>query len=161
MLLGDIMSAENNGGKKRKTEKKKTESDELQTHLIRLQADFENYQKHVAREQEKFVKTANRNLMKDLLDVIDSLEKAIQSIKEKDRETAEGLEMIYQNLINTLGKHGLKPIQAQGEKFDPYLHEIMLQEESDKEEGTILEELQKGYMLNSTVLRHTKVKVAK
>ena len=137
------------------------EYNELREHMTRLQADFENYQKHVARDQQNIIKTANKDLVKDLLDTIDSLESAITSLKEKDGEAAKGLELIYGNLMKTLQKHGLRKIKAVGEKLDPYYHDVVMQEPSKKEEGTILEELQKGYTLNMNVIRHSKVKTAR
>ncbi|MEA1925176.1 MAG: nucleotide exchange factor GrpE [Candidatus Altiarchaeota archaeon] len=137
------------------------ECNELREHITRLQADFENYQKHVARDKENIIKVANKDLVKDLLDTIDSLESAITSLKEKDVEAAKGLDLIYGNLMKTLKKHGLKEIKAVGRKLDPYYHDVVLQEPSKKEEGTILEELQKGYTLNMNVIRHSKVKTAR
>ena len=68
--------------------------------------------------------------------------------------------MVYAQLFSILEAEGLKKIEADGKKFDPYLHEVMLKEKSDKEDGIVLEELQKGYMLNDKVLRHTKIKVS-
>ena len=161
MSSGDKRKTKKRGGVEQELKEKQQEYDELKDHAVRLQADFENYQKHMSRQQEKFIKTANQYLMKDLLEVLDGLELAIKSMKEVDSEKAEGLEMLYSNLMKTLEKHGLKRIEALDKKFDPYYHEIILQEESDKEEGTVIEELQKGYLLNNNVLRHTKVKVAK
>ena len=68
--------------------------------------------------------------------------------------------MVYAQLVSLLESEGLKKIESKGKKFDPYLHEVMLKEKSEKDDGIILEELQKGYMLNDKVLRHTKVKVS-
>ncbi|MDP3765101.1 MAG: nucleotide exchange factor GrpE, partial [Nanoarchaeota archaeon] len=72
----------------------------------------------------------------------------------------KGIEMIYAQLFSTLESEGLKPIEASGKKFDPYLHDVMLKQKSDKEDGIVLEELQRGYMLNDKVLRHSKVKIS-
>ncbi|RLI94307.1 MAG: nucleotide exchange factor GrpE [Candidatus Altiarchaeales archaeon] len=152
------------GGKikeiKEKLKEKEREYNELRENMLRLQADFENYQKHMERERERFVKLANQNLIRDLLDIIDGLEMAISSLKKKDEESAKGFEMIYKNLMKILENHGLMRIDAIGKKFDPYYHEVVMKEKSDKEEGTIIEELQKGYMLNLNVIRHSKVKIA-
>lgn len=134
---------------------------ELKDNMIRLQADFENYQKHVDKEKDKFIKTANQALMKDLLETIDGIESAIAIAEKQDPKTVEGLKIIHSNLMKTLGKHGLEPIKALGEKFDPYYHEAVMQEKTDAKEDTILEELQKGYTLNMNVLRHSKVKIAR
>jgi len=146
---------------KEKLEQQETAYEELREQMTRLQADFENYQKHIARDKENIIKAANKDLMKDLLDTIDSLESAITSVKKEDKEAAKGLKLIHENLMKTLKKHGLREIKAMGEKLDPYYHEVLLQEPSEKKEGTILEELQKGYTLNMNVIRHSKVKTAR
>jgi len=73
----------------------------------------------------------------------------------------KGVELIFAQLYSILQSEGLKPIECVGKRLDPYNHEVLLKEQSDKEEDTILEELQKGYMLNDKIIRHTKVKVAK
>lgn len=144
-----------------KLEEKEEEIEEWKDHYMRLKADFENYQKHVQRQQKKFVETAHKDLIQDLLDILDSFDEAIPSLKKQDPDAAKGIEMIYNNLRNKLKKHGLKPIEAMGKKFDPYIHDVLLEEESDQEKGTIIEEYQKGYMLNDNIIRHSKVKVSK
>lgn len=124
-----------------------------------LQADFENYRKHVDKEKAKFEKRANGELIRELLAVVDDLESAIE--KNKNKDAKEGNTMILGNLMAVLGKRGLKPIDVPGKKFDPYYHEAMIREPSGKEDGTVLAELQKGYMLGPDVIRHSKVKIAK
>lgn len=139
-------------------EEKTKLAEERLNQLKYLQADFENYRKSLDREKEQIVELANECLIKDLLVVLDDFERALQSMKEgKDKE---GLSMLYKNFFKILEQHGLKPIEALGKKFDPYYHEAVLREKSDREEGTILEEFQRGYMLKSKVIRHSKVKVA-
>ncbi|MCD1293968.1 nucleotide exchange factor GrpE [Methanocella sp. CWC-04] len=143
---------------------KKTKlADEYLNGLKYLQADFENYKKRVAREKEDYVRQANESLILELIDVYENLERALDtSRKSGDDKFSRGLEMIYSEMRSVLEKHGLKPIKAVGEKFDPYLHEAMMQADSgDHEDETILEEFQRGYMLNSKVIRHSKVKVSK
>jgi len=154
-------------GKKGKTKKElrgeiknlKEKLTECKDQLLRNQAEFENYRKQLDREKEQFMKTANENLIKDLLEILDTMEIAINNIK--DRETADGIKSIYKKFMKILEDHGLKRIDAIGKKFDPYYHEAFMQEESDKPEGTVLEEFQAGYMLNFKVIRHSKVKVSK
>lgn len=146
--------------KKRKTKKDeierlKNELNECKEKLLRLQADSENYRKQLDREKEEFMRYSNEKLITELLDVIDNFERAIKNSHDP------GVKMIYNQFLNVLKAHGLKPIDALGKKFDPYYHEAFLQEESDKDEGTIIGEFQKGYMLNQRVIRHSKVKVAK
>ena len=137
--------------------------EEYLTGLRYLQADFENYKKRVAREKEDVVRYANEGLILELIDVYENLERAVANARKAgDGQMAKGLEMIYAQMAATLTKHGLKPIEAVGKKFDPHLHEAMMQEASQEvEEGTILDEFQRGYMLYSKVIRYAKVKVSK
>lgn len=123
-----------------------------------LQADFDNYRKNFEKEKEKIIELANENLIKELLVIVDDFEKAVQSMENEKNK--EGLEMIQKNFFKILERHGLKKIESLGKKFDPYYHEALLKEKSDKEDGMILEEIQPGYMLKSKIIRHSKVKVA-
>jgi len=127
--------------------------------LQRLQAEFENYKKYVEKSQVEFRKYAQADIIETLLPILDSFELALKNTTDKEK-LMKGIELIYSQLYSLLEKQGIKKIEAKG-KFNPHLHEVLLKEESDKEEDTILEELQKGYMLNDKVLRHTKVKVSK
>ncbi len=130
--------------------------------LLRLQAEFENYKKQLDRQKGEFAERANESLIKDLLGVLDDFERALMEKQKKgDKELLRGLELIYKNLFKVLEERGLKPIEVSGKKFDPYYHEVLLQEDSSKEGGVILEELQKGYLLNGKIIRHSKVKVSK
>jgi molecular chaperone GrpE len=128
---------------------------------LRLRADVENYRKQLDREKEDFMRWANKDVLLDTLEVADNFERAIPQLRKKDPEGAQGMEMVYSQLMKSMEKHGLSKIDAVGKKFNPCFHEAFLQEESDGPEGVILEELQKGYMLNDKVLRHSKVKVSK
>jgi len=152
------LELENKELKKELSEKTKLAETYLEQ-LKYLQADFDNYKKIVLRERENFVKQANENLIKELLTILDEFERSLVLIKNKD--DLRGLELIYKNFLKILENFGLKKIEAVGKKFDPYYHEVILQEESDEPEGTILQEIQKGYMLNSKIIRHAKVKIAK
>src|SRR3989338_9815748 len=137
----------------------KEKIEELTDTLQRLQAEFENYKKRVDKEKSEFVKYAKAELIQRLLPTLDTFEIALKSTKDNER-FVKGMEMVYAQFASTLKSEGLKPIGAVGKKFDPYLHEVMLKEKSDENEGIILEELQKGYMLNDKVLRHSKVKIS-
>ena len=142
--------------------KKKTEKEtiaELTESLQRLQAEFENYKKRVDKEKEEFVKYAKAELICKLLPLLDTFEIALKATKDNEK-FIKGMEIVYAQLFSTLQSEGLRPIEALEKKFDPYLHEVMLKEKSDKGEGVVLEELQKGYMLNGKVLRHSKVKIS-
>ena len=127
--------------------------------LQRTQAEFENYKKRVDKEKQEFVKYSKAELIQKLLPIIDTFEIALKNNKDNEK-FVKGMDMVYAQLISLLHSEGLKPIDSLGKKFDPYLHEAMLKEKSEKDEGTVLEELQKGYMLNDKVLRHSKVKVS-
>ena len=142
-----------------KKESKKTKEQELKETLQRVQADFENYKKRVERETEDFKKFASAELIGKLLPILDAFELSLKNSKDKE-EFVKGIELIYAQLNEILGKEGLKKIEAVNQKFDPFLHEALMTEKSDKD-GLILEELQKGYMLGDKVIRHSKVKVGK
>ena len=133
---------------------------ELTDSLQRLQAEFENYKKRIEKEKLEFVKFANEELVLRILPVIDSFELALQNTNSHD-EFVKGIKLIYTQLFSMLESLGVQKIKAQGEKFDPYKHEVLLQEQSNREEGIIIEELQKGYLLGEKVIRHAKVKISK
>ena len=139
-------------------EKQKT-IDELTDTLKRLQAEFENYKKRVDKEKIEFVKFAHADVVAQMLSVLDSFEIALKNTNDKEK-FVEGIKIIFAQFHSVLEAEGLKPIKTDNEKFDPYKHEVLMKEESDKPEGTILEEFQKGYMLNDKVLRFSKVKVS-
>lgn len=146
--------------KKQRDEKDK-ELHECKDQLLRLRAEFENYKKQLDRQYCENIKSANASLINDLLPVLDTFEIAINEIKKKDTTTAHGVELIYRDMMKILEQRGLKSFECIGKKLDPYFHEVMIQEHSDKEDGTVLEELQRGYMLNGKVIRHSKVKISK
>ncbi|MBW2980366.1 nucleotide exchange factor GrpE [Candidatus Woesearchaeota archaeon] len=133
---------------------------ELTETLQRLQAEFENYKKRVDKEKAEFVKYSKHELIAKLLPILDSFKLAIKNGKNNP-DFFKGIELIFSQFYSALEAEGLRPIEALGKKFDPYKHEVLMQETSDKEEDIVLEELQKGYMLNDKVLRHSKVKVSK
>jgi len=134
---------------------------ELEDSLLRQRAEFENYRKQLDREKEEFMRCANERLIIELLEVADNFERALPLLRKKDAEGAQGMEMIYAQLMKTLERFGVRPVEAAGKKFDPYHHEAFLQQETDGPDGVVLEELQKGYRLNDKVIRHAKVKVSK
>jgi len=133
-------------------EKDKIIEDNL-NQMKKIQADFINFKNRVEKEKEEFVKYANRELMLKLLDVLDNLERASQA-------GDEGIKLIYKQFKDILEKEGLEEIDTTG-KFDPYYHEVIAVENSDCEEGKIIEVLQKGYILKNKILRHSKVKICK
>ena len=141
------------------SEWKNQKIEELTDTLKRLQAEFENYKKWHAKEKTEFIKYSHADMIAQLLPVLDSFEIALKNTNDKEK-FVEGIKMIYAQFHSVLDAEGLRPIKAAGEKFDPYKHEVLMKEESDRPEDTILEEFQKGYMLNDKVLRHSKVKVS-
>ena len=132
---------------------------ELTDTLKRLQAEFENFKKRTDKEKLEFMKFANARIIGEMLPVIDSFELALKNTADKEK-FVEGIKMIYAQLHSLLAAEGLKPIQTAKQLFNPYRHEVLMKEASEKPEGTILEEFQKGYMLNDKVLRFTKVKIS-
>jgi len=136
---------------------------ELEDRLIRLAAEFDNYKKRIAKEQNQLEKYASQNLISKLLESLDNFSRALDSAKNSAdiKSLQSGVELIYSQLMEILSKEGLEEIQAVGEHFDPHLHEAVLQIESDRPEGTIVDEISKGYKLNGKVIRHSKVVVSK
>ena len=133
--------------------------------MLRNQADLENTRKRLDREKQEFVKFANEGLIFDLLNVLDDLERTVdlaESSKEDIAAFLKGIEMILAHLYEMLKNHGVKPIEAEGKIFDPNFHEALMQvENKELPEHTIIEVLQKGYLIHGRVLRTAKVKVSK
>lgn len=138
---------------------------EYKEKCLRLQADFENSRKRLDREKQDFIKFANEGLILDLLNVLDDLERSVQLSEEKHQDLAaflKGVEMIVAHLYQMLKNHGVKPIEATGKIFDPHYHEALLQvDDNNQPDHTVVEEMQKGYLLNDRVIRTSKVKVSK
>ena len=138
----------------------KAERDNLYDRLLRKQAEFDNYKKRVERERSEFVQFASAELMKELLNALDSFDLAIRNAST-DANTLKGFELIYKQLLDTMGRFGLKAIEAQGEKFDPNFHQAVSTTPSeDVEENTVLIEMRKGYLLNGRLLRPAMVSVS-
>ena len=140
-----------------------TKYDELNNHYIRLAADFDNYRKRQAQERESLLKYGAENTVKKLIEVLDNFDrgaKAIETVEDCEK-VKECFNLAYKNFKDVLTKIGLEEIKAEGEEFDPNLHEAVMQTPtSDKPEHTIIAELQKGYKLGDKVLRPTLVNVA-
>lgn len=129
--------------------------------LQRVQADFENYQKRIEVEKGKIADLACGEFITGLLETLDNFDRALQSLEKIPSEEAEGVKMVYQSMMDYLESRGLKKVEATGCQFDPHKHEAVMQQESEDEEGTVLEEFQSGYTLKGKVIRPSKVKVAK
>jgi molecular chaperone GrpE len=129
--------------------------------LLRLAADFENYKKRAAREREEYVALANERLLKELLPILDDLERALAAAEQhEEAQLEEGVRLTYQSLASLLRRNGVTEIDAAG-KFDPHVHEALLQQPAeDKESGDVVDVIQKGYTLGGRVVRPARVIVA-
>ncbi len=143
-------------------EAKQKEIDEYKNRWLRTQADFENYRKRTQRDIQEMHLYAGEELVKDILPVIDNLERALESVELKDNVLYRGVELIYQQFIKILKKHEVKEIEALGKPFDPSYHDaVMMIESEEYKADTVAEVMLKGYMYNSKVIRPSMVKVAK
>jgi molecular chaperone GrpE len=140
---------------KSELEQANAKSEEYECLLKRLQADYENFQKRSEKERYECARLAGAGLMVKLLPVIDTFDAAL-----KDDRTRPVIEPLYKQLMDALHAEGLVPMDTLGKAFDPYRHEVLMQESlPDVEDGIIIAEIQKGYLLNSKILRHAKVKI--
>jgi len=147
--------------KSKKTSKKATESkEELTEALKRVQAEFENYKKRVEREQTDRVKYSGELILKKFLPILDNLELALSHVKHTDDFT-KGIELIYASIIDLIASEDVSEIPALGLPFDPYRHEALLHKESNEHTNTVIEVLQKGYVMHDKVLRPAKVAISK
>lgn len=138
------------------------ENARLVQQLLRLKADFENLRRRSKLQREDLVLTANEELLRDLLPVLDNFERALRCEEDpavKGDSFFLGIKMVYQGLMQVLNAHGLKRIEAEGEPFDPTLHEAVFMAGGGGDDLIVLEETQTGYLLNGNVIRHTKVLV--
>ena len=137
------------------------ERDEMKNLAQRVQADFDNFRRRNAGIYADSVAEGERNVIKDLLPVIDNFERALNNSENVDQNYVEGVRLVYKQLMDVLAKKGLEEIDASG-KFDPELHNAVMQGESENaESGDILEVFQKGYKVKDRIIRHSMVKVAK
>ena len=148
-----------------KLEAKEKEAVETYDRLLRASAEFDNYKKRSSREMEEFRKFANQSLIKEMLSVVDNLELAMNSTngpKGIDKDLLQGLEMTHKEILKVFEKFNVKPIDAKGQPFDPTFHEAVMQEETnDSPKNTVINELQRGYMIHDRLLRPSMVVVAK
>ena len=136
------------------------ERDEHLDDLKRVAAEFENYRKRVARDHASLAARAHERLVKELLPVLDDLERALEAASEhQEGKVEEGVRLVQRELQEALGKEGLVEIETNG-NFDPHVHEALLSQPSDRDDGAILEVLQKGYRLGDRVLRPARVVVS-
>ncbi|MBP1156358.1 MULTISPECIES: nucleotide exchange factor GrpE [unclassified Paenibacillus] len=137
--------------------------EENQERFLRTQADFDNYRRRTMKEKEEFAKYASLKLIEQLLPVVDNFERALTASKDnKDYDAlAKGIDMIFRQLDGVLTSEGLKPMETVGTPFNPEYHQAIMQVDSEEhEEGIVVEEVQKGYILKDKVLRPAMVKVS-
>lgn len=140
------------------------ERDELKDRVLRVAAEMENYKKRSERDKADFLKRANESLVRDLLPVLDGLERAAAHAQEEDEDQAvsKGLSLLQQELSKVLERYGLEKVEAMGLAFNPEFHEAMMQQDDpEAEENTVLQELQKGYIFQGRLLRPAMVVVSK
>jgi molecular chaperone GrpE len=136
------------------------ERDELFDRLQRLAAEFDNFRKRSARENAALSQRANERLVKELIPILDDLGRALEAAAEHEEATLEeGVRLVHRALSGLLAKEGLAEIETAG-KFDPHVHEALLSQPSDEDEGSVIEVVQKGYKLGDKVLRPARVVVA-
>lgn len=128
--------------------------------LQRTQANFENYRKQAEKRLVDMKQMAARDLILQLLPILDHFDLALKNTQNIDKTFLQGMELIYAELNALLENNGIKPIQTQGQTFDPYRHEALMKVTSDLPENTIIEEIQRGYTLYDVVIRHAKVKIS-
>lgn len=144
-------------------EQLKKQLEEQQGRVLRAQADFDNFRRRTLKEKEDFAKYASLKLIEQLLPVVDNFERAMAASRDnKDYDALiKGVDMIFRQLDGVLANEGLKPMEAVGTPFNPEFHQAIMQVESEEyEEGIVVEEVQKGYLLKDKVLRPAMVKVS-
>ena len=137
------------------------ERDDLLGRLQRVSADYLNYQKRVGRDIDEARQFANAEVVRDLLAVLDDMERALDAARAShaaDDPLLTGMQLVYDKALEVLGRHGVQPIEAEGQPFDPNRHEAMMQQPAPEHDSpTVLQELQRGYELRGRVIRPARV----
>ena len=149
----------------KKKEKKKDKRDEqieqLNDKVMRQMAEFENFRRRTEIEKSQMFATGAKSIVEKILPVVDNFERGLATVEEGADPFADGMLMIYKQILTTLDEVGVKPIEAVGQEFNPDFHNaVMHVEDEEVGENIVVEEFQKGYMYNDTVVRHSMVKVA-
>ena len=151
--------------KKRKDKKQdalKEKIEELEDRVKRQMAEFDNFRKRTEKEKSAMFETGAKSVIEKILPVVDNFERGLATVPEEDKESAfaQGMEMIYKQLLNELEAIDVKPIEAVGQEFDPEFHNAVMQVASEEyESGVVAQELQKGYTYRDSVVRHSMVAV--
>lgn len=153
---------DNQPQEKEELEALKKEKEDIYQKLIRVQADFDNYKRRAKKERENDLKYKSQDVVTDLLPILDNFERALQTDTNEEamENFVEGMNMIYRQLLSAVEKAGVEEIKAEGQPFDPNLHQAVMQDsDEEKESNTVTEVLQKGYLLKDRVIRPAMVKV--
>lgn len=145
-------------------EKLKAQVEELNDKYLRQLAEFDNFRRRNAKERMELIQTAGRDVITDLLEVLDDSERAQKQMETTDdvKQIKEGVQLVFSKLRNTLSAKGLKPMDAIGKEFNPDLHEAITEiDAGEKMKGKVVDEIQKGYYLNDKIIRFAKVVVGK
>lgn len=139
-------------------EQTRKEAQELKEKWLRAAADLENYRKRAAREREDVQKFGNERLLRDFLPIVDDLERGIEAVQTADQETAkdqmlDGVQLVLKKFLAQLERHGVTSFDAEGEVFDPALHEAVQQVPAEIEPGRVVTQLQRGFKINDRLLR--------
>ncbi len=159
---GDGEAGEEKAGQEEK-DPRDTQIEELTDRLRRNMAEFDNFRKRTEKEKSAMFEIGAKDIIERILPVIDNFERGLNSMPEdaKGSPFAEGMEMIYKQLLKNLEEAGVEPIRAQGQPFDPNFHNAVLHvEDENLGENVVAQELQKGYLYRGSVVRHTMVQVA-
>lgn len=170
--LNEEESSKKDTGKNKKSKKPskddeinelKIQNAELNDKFLRLFSDFDNYRKRTNVEKLDLIKTASKNVIEGLLPVLDDFDRALQAFQDQnvDEETIKGVDLIKNKLFTFLSQKGLEPMDSQGKDFDTDWHDAVTQIPAPSEElkGKVVDVIQKGYLLNGTIIRHAKVVV--
>ena len=148
--------------KDKKEDAYKQKIDELEDKVKRQMAEFENFRKRTDKEKTAMFEVGAKSVIEKILPVVDNFERGLATIPEEEKNSAfaDGMNMIYKQLLGELDKLGVKPIEALGQEFNPEFHNAVMQVESEEyESGVVAQELQKGYTYHETVVRHSMVAV--
>src|SRR5687768_12642941 len=157
-------SIQNDTAVEKETEILKAKVEELNDKFLRQAAEFENFKRRNAKERIELIQTAGRDVITDLLDVLDDSDRAQKQMENTNdiEQIKEGISLVFAKLRNSLSAKGLKTMDAKGKDFDPDLHEAIAEIESgEKMKGKVIDEVQKGYYLNDKIIRYAKVVVGK
>lgn len=160
----DANEEKSSGGffkKKDKKDKKDAQIEELTDKVRRQMAEFENFRKRSEKEKTQMYEVGAKGILEKILPVVDNFERGLKGMEESEDPFAQGMQMIYKQLMTSLEEAGVKAIEAVGQEFNPDFHNAVMHVEDDEfGENEIVEEFQKGYMYHDSVLRHSMVKVA-